>query len=222
MAEARTLLDGPRYGPKNGGKPEQLVVLCHGIGADGYDLIDLAPYWSAALPDACFVAPNAPEPNAQAPQGRQWFDITDRTPARLAEGVRHAARHLNAFIDAELSRLGIPARDYALMGFSQGAMTVLYTGLRRNPGPRAILAYSGALLAPEALAAERANSAPVLLVHGELDEVLPAVLSHAAEQTLQQAGIAVESHFRAGLGHAIDDAGLSAGALFLQRAFAGG
>ncbi len=220
MADLPPLLDGPRYGPKNGRKPEQLVVLCHGLGADGYDLIDLAPYWAAALPAACFAAPNAPEPHPLAPQGRQWFDIADRTPVRLAAGVRRAARHLDAFIDAELARLALPPAEYALMGFSQGAMTALFAGLRRAPGPRAILAYSGALVAPETLAAERTNNAPVLLVHGEADEVLPAFLSRDAERALRAEGIAVESLFRPGLGHGIDDAGLSAGALFLQRAFA--
>lgn len=220
MAERAALLDGPRYGPKDGRKPEQLVVLCHGLGADGYDLIDLAPYWSATLPAACFAAPNAPEPHPLAPQGRQWFDISDRTPSKLAAGVRRAAGKLNLFIDSELSRLALPTTEYALMGFSQGAMTALFAGLRRAPGPRAILAFSGALIAPETLAVERRNSAPILIVHGEADEVLPAFLSRDAERALEAEGIAVEAHFRPGLGHGIDDAGLAAGALFLQRAFA--
>lgn len=220
MADDARLLDGPRYRPKDGRAPRELVVLCHGLGADGHDLIDLAPYWSVALPDAAFAAPNAPDPHPLSPHGRQWFEISDRAPARLAAGVARAARKLDLFIDAELARLHLPEAEYALMGFSQGAMTVLYAGLRRDPGPRAILAYSGALLAPETLARERRNAAPVLLVHGEADEVLPASLSRDAERELRAAGISVEAHFRPGLGHGIDDAGLSAGALFLQHAFA--
>ncbi len=220
IAEGKAPLDGPRYGPKDGRKAEQLIVLCHGIGADGYDLIDLASYWSAALPGACFAAPNAPEPYPLAPHGRQWFDIADRSPATLTAGVRRAREKLDLFIDSELARLALPASEYALMGFSQGAMTALFAGLRRAPGPRAVLAYSGALIAPETLALERRNSAPVLLVHGEADEVLPAFLSRDAERALTAEGMAVEAHFRPGLGHGIDDAGLSLGALFLQRAFA--
>lgn len=220
MADDIGVLDGPRYGPKDGRTPRQLVVLCHGVGADGHDLIDLAPYWSAALPEAAFAAPDAPEPYAEAPQGRQWFDISDRAPQHLAAGVRRAARALDVFIDAELRRLNLPADAYALMGFSQGAMTVLFAGLRREPGPRAILAFSGALVAPETLTRERRNLAPVLLVHGEADQVLPAHLSREAERALAAAEVPVEALFRPGLGHGIDDAGLSAGALFLQRAFA--
>ena len=105
--------------------------------------------------------------------GRQWWSVEDRTPAVMEAGVRRAAGFLDAFIDAELARLGLPAEAYALMGFSQGAMTVLFTGLRRPTAPRAILAFSGALVAPESLTAELANRAPVLLVHGEADDVVP-------------------------------------------------
>ncbi len=222
MAEAGALLDGPRFGPRGGRRAEELVVLCHGLGADGHDLIDLAPAWEKSLPSASFAAPDAPEANGMGPYGRQWFDLADRSPPRLEAGVRRAAAHLDAFIDGELARLGLPADAYALMGFSQGAMTALFTGLRRAPGPRAILAFSGALIAPETLAAERANEAPVLIVHGEEDTVLPAFLSRQAEQQLREAGVAVEALYVPRLGHGIDDGGLSAGALFLQRAFAGG
>jgi phospholipase/carboxylesterase len=216
-----TTLDGPRWGPREGRTARQLVVLCHGVGADGYDLIDLAPAWSRALPEAAFVAPTAPEPYDQDPHGsgRQWFSVADRTPSVLAEGVRRAASTLGPFIDAELARLDLPPTAYALMGFSQGAMTVLFTGLRRPAAPRAILAYSGALLAPEALASEMTNRTSVLLVHGEADDVVPAFRSRDAEQTLRAAGVPVEASYTPGLGHGIDDAGLSRGALFLQRAF---
>jgi phospholipase/carboxylesterase len=215
-------LDGPRFGPASGGTPRQLVVICHGLGADGHDLIDLAPTWGHALPDAAFVAPDAPYPCDMAPSGRQWFSLFDRAPARLEAGVRLAARSLDRFIDAELARLSLPADAYALMGFSQGAMTVLFTGLRRAVAPRAILAYSGALIAPEALAGELTDRAPVLLVHGAADEVVPISRSQDAAVALRAAGVAVEETYSYHLGHSIDDAGLTAGALFLQRGFAVG
>ncbi|MGH7212632.1 MAG: alpha/beta hydrolase, partial [Acetobacteraceae bacterium] len=148
-----TTLDGPRLEPAGGGAARQLVVLCHGVGADGHDLIGLAPAWSHAVPSAAFVAPSAPEHYDQDPYGpgRQWFSVADRTPSIMAHGVRAAAALLGSFIDAELERLALPTTAYALMGFSQGAMTALFTGLGRTAAPRAILAYSGALLAPEAL-----------------------------------------------------------------------
>lgn len=212
-------LDGPRWGPASRGKPKQLVVLCHGVGADGNDLIDLAPYWSRAIPDAAFISPHAPEPFDMAPVGRQWFPIGALDPATLGGGVRKARAALDPFIDAELARLGLPEDAYALMGFSQGAMTVLFTGLRRLVPPRAILAYSGALLAPESLADEMTGKPPVLLVHGEADEIVPASRSRDAERALRAAGVPVEALYVPKLAHGIDDSGLSLGALTLQRAF---
>jgi phospholipase/carboxylesterase len=212
------MLDGPRWGPKQG-RAEALVVLCHGVGADGYDLIDLAPWWAAALPQAAFVAPHAPEPYDGAPMGRQWFPLWDRTPALLEAGAEAAAAQLGGFIDAELARLGLADDAYALMGFSQGAMTVLHAGPRRAVPPRAVLAFSGALLAPLRLA-ETPSRPAVLLAHGEADEVVPASQSRAAEQALRQAGFAVETQYSPLLGHGIDEAGLTAGAMMLQRVFA--
>ena len=211
-------LDGPRWGPAQGGSAEQLVVLCHGVGADGHDLIDLAPGWGKTVPHAAFAAPDAPEPYDMAPMGRQWFSLQDRTPARLEAGVAVASQALSRFVDAELARLGLPPDAYALMGFSQGAMTALYTALHRKVPPRAVLAYSGALLAPGLVTGGTARP-PVLLVHGEEDEVVPLSRSRDAEQTLRAAGVPVESLYCPRLGHGIDAAGLSFGSLFLQRAF---
>ncbi len=211
-------LDGPRWGPASKGRPRQLVVLCHGLRADGHDLIDLAPAWSQALPDALFVSVDAPFPHDSG-FGRQWWRVGDRSPPVVEAGVRGAAGFLNAFIDAELPRLALGAGDYALMGFSQGAMTVLFTGLRRRAAPRAILAFSGALIAPETLATELANRAPVLLVHGEADDVVPVQRSRDAEADLRAAAVPVEAVYVPRLGHGIDDTGLAMGALTLQRAF---
>jgi len=217
-------LTGPSVPPRAGGAPQQLVVLLHGVGADGHDLIDLAPQWAHALPHAAFSSPDAPAlydmiPPGVAHHGRQWFSLADRSPARMAEGVAGARAALDAFLDAELARLGLPPDAYALMGFSQGAMTALYAGLRRAVPPRAVLAYSGMLLAPERLAETTARP-PVLLVHGEADEVVPVAATRAAEAALRAHGVPVESLYVPRLGHGIDAAGLSAGGLLLQRVFA--
>ncbi len=213
-------LTGLRWGPASKGTARQLVVLCHGVGADGHDLIDLAPTWSHALPDALFVAPDAPEPYDGGPTGRQWFSLQDRTPSMLDAGARQAAPRLLAFTDAELAQAGLPPDAVAMMGFSQGAMMVLHAGLRRPAPPRGILAYAGALLDTPGLAAECTGHPPVLLVHGEQDEVVPFSRAGAAEAALVRLGFPVQTLWCPGLGHGIDDAGLSAGALFLQRLFA--
>lgn len=213
-------LDGPRLGPRAGGAARQLVVLLHGVGADGADLIELAPAWAEGLPHAAFIAPDGPEVCDMAPYGRQWFSLQDRRPASLAAELRRAAPALDGFLDAELARLGLGPEALALAGFSQGAMMALFTGLRRPQAPAAILAYSGALAAPETLPAEIRGRPPVLVVHGEADDIVPAAAGRAAEQALRAAGVPVESLYRPGLGHGIDDAGLAAGLRVLRAAYA--
>ncbi len=215
-------LTGLRWGPASKGTARQLVVLCHGVGADGHDLIDLAPAWAHALPDAVFVAPDAPFPYEGAPHGRQWFSLADRTPAMLLAGARAAAPALLAYIDAELSRLDLPTDAVAIMGFSQGAMMALHAGLRRPVPPRGILAYSGALLDTPELERECVGHPPVLLVHGEVDNVVPFERAVASEAALRRLGLPLQTLWCPGVEHAIDEAGLATGALFLQRVFSHG
>lgn len=213
------LLDGPRWGPREPGPAQQLIILCHGLGADGQDLIDLAPQWGRTLPHAAFAAPDAPEQCDMGPFGRQWFSVGDRTPAHLAAGITVARAALDRFIDDELARLALPPDAYAIMGFSQGAMTALHTGPRRATAPRGVLAFSGALVAPDRLAEATARP-PILIVHGEDDGVVPIQRSRTAEATLLAAGFEVQALYCPRLGHGIDEAGLSTAALFLQRIFA--
>jgi phospholipase/carboxylesterase len=212
-------LEAIHWGPASKATPRQLVILCHGLGADAFDLIDIAPSWQHACPDALFASVHAPFPHDSG-FGRQWWSVADRSPAAMVAGARTAATYLHGFIDAELNRLELPADAYAIMGFSQGAMISLFTGLRRTIAPRAILAFSGALIAPETLPAELANRAPVLLVHGAADEVVPVSRSHDAEAALVVAGVPVDAHYVPRLGHGIDDSGISLGGLALQRGFA--
>ena len=170
-------LEGPRWGPAAGGAPRKLVVLLHGVGADGFDLIDLAPGWGKAVPEALFIAPHGPEPCDLAPYGRQWFSLQDRAAAKLEAGARAAAARLIPWLSTEMAQLGLCHTDLALMGFSQGAMTALFTGLRLAPACAGILAYAGALPGPGSLTTEILARPPVLLVHGEADEVVPAAAS---------------------------------------------
>ncbi|GAN77236.1 alpha/beta hydrolase [Acidisphaera rubrifaciens] len=216
----QTKLDGPRLGAQPG-PARHLVVICHGVGASGDDLIGLAHAWAPVLPAVAFAAPDAPFAYDAAPTGRQWWSLADRAPAKMEAGVRAAAPYLDAFIAAELERLGLPPDAYALAGFSQGAMTVLFTGPRRLPPPRAILAYAGALIAPDTLAAEARNHAPVLIVHGEADDVVPPARSHEAEARLREAGFPVEAHYIPDLDHSLDPTAVTLGAAFLRAALGG-
>lgn len=211
-------LDGPRAGPAAGGAPDALVVLAHGLGADGNDLIGLAPQLGQVLPGAVFVSPHGPFPCDMAPFGRQWFSLQDRNPAAILAGVRMAAPVLDGFIDAELARHGLADDRLALVGFSQGTMMSLHVALRRERPCAAVLGYSGALIGAEHLAAEIKSRPPVLLVHGEADEVVPVQALPAAVQALEANAVPVTWESRPGLGHGIDGEGLVLGARLLVQA----
>lgn len=210
-------LSGPSFGPEAGGKPNSLVVLLHGVGADGDDLIGLAPHWARALPGALFVSPHAPFPCDMAPFGRQWFSLQDRDPSRILAGVQAAAPILDAFLDQALAQAALGPERLALVGFSQGTMMSLYLAPRRAHAPACVVGYSGALIGAERLAAETRARPPVLLVHGEADPVVSFAAMAAAAAALGTVGLAVKSLRRPGLGHAIDEAGLLAGGRFLAE-----
>lgn len=213
-------LSGPRLEPRSGGAPRQLIVLLHGLGADGDDLIGLAPLLAEALPDACFISPNAPEPCDMAPYGRQWFSLREWTNRAMLEGANRAAPVLNAWLDAQLQALGLTDAQLGVIGFSQGTMTALHA-LPRRPKPCAgIVGFSGALVGAGLLAAEALSKPPVCLIHGTADTVVPFHAMDAAEQALKAGGFDVESHARPGLAHGIDPQGIDLAAAFLKRCFA--
>jgi phospholipase/carboxylesterase len=210
-------LTGPSRPPLAGGKPRRLVILLHGLGADGNDLIGLQQYWGRLVPEAEFISPNAPFPCDMAPYGYQWFSVQDRTPEAVLAGVRAAAPLLDAFIDEELQKRGLSESDTALVGFSQGTMMSLYVGLRRAKQLAGILGYSGRLIAPELLTSELRSRPPVLLVHGTHDSMVPFQSLAHAEAALKAAGVSVETLACPGVDHSIDPEGLQRGGAFLQQ-----
>ncbi len=219
------ILTGPRFGPTAPGAVQQLIVICHGVGANGQDLIGIAPILAAGLPHAVFTAPDGPEPYDGAPPdgphaGRQWFSLSDWHPAVMEAGIRAARGTLDAHIDETLAELHLAPTDYALGGFSQGAMMALFTGLRRPIPPRAVLSYAGMLLGPEKLPKEIANRATILLAHGEEDRVVPPEASRVAAEVLRELDVPVKLVMCRDLDHGIDAEGLAEGNRLLREVFA--
>ncbi|WP_370152384.1 alpha/beta hydrolase [Ferrovibrio sp.] len=228
-------LDGPRL-PAATGRAQKLVVLLHGYGADGNDLIELGMQWRRLLPDAAFVAPHAPGRIPGFPPGmgggRQWFaldaydpDLLRRDPhqtaaiyAQMRDAALPSAAILDAFLDAELAKHDLPGNRLALVGFSQGTMMALHVGLRRSPAPAAILGYSGALLGA-GLEQDIRGRPPVLLIHGDADDIVPVEAMHAALNRLGEAGCPARFHVSPGLGHGIAMDGLELGGGFLAESF---
>jgi phospholipase/carboxylesterase len=197
-----------------------MVILLHGYGSNGDDLIGLVPYWRAALPDTVFLSPHAPQPCPGVPDGRQWWPLTSFTSEARAAGVREPAAALNAYIDAQLAAYGLAEDRLALVGFSQGAMVALHVGPRRERRLAGVIGYSGMLADPDRLAVELRSTPPVLLVHGDADPTVPVTALPQAKAALEALGFEVATHISRGLGHSIDEAGLRLGGQFLGRVLA--
>ena len=214
-------IDGPRHQPAHGGAANQLIVLLHGLGADGNDLIQLAPMLAQAFPEAAFVSPHAHQDCDVAPMGLQWFSFKGETDQVMIEGAEAAAPVVDAFLDRELESHGLSADKLALVGFSQGGMMALHCGLRRAQAPACLVGFSTLLPGPQKLDAEIKSKPPVLLTHGDQDEIIPAHAMPQTEAALKAAGVPVESESRPGLGHGIDERCLERATEFLKRHLAG-
>lgn len=215
-------LDGPAMPPASGGRPKQLVILLHGLRSNGDDLIGLAPAWAPLLPDALFVSPNAVEACADAPGGYQWWNVITFSQEERHEGAAGAAAALDAFIDQQMALHDIPPEKVALVGFSQGTMMALYVAPRREKPLAGVVAYSGMVTSAKALGEEVRSRPPVLVVHGDRDQVVPAALAFGyTVGALEAVQIEVEPHIRPGLAHGIDAGATQLGGLFLKRVLLG-
>jgi phospholipase/carboxylesterase len=209
------IVNGASLQPLSGAAPRQIVLLLHGYGSNGADLISFAPAWRAALPDALFLAPNAPQRLGGG--GYQWWPLTAFTPHALDAGASSAAAAIDGFIDRKLAQYGLDEAALAIVGFSQGTMMALHVGLRRERQVAGILGFSGMLTGAGQLAHHQITRPPVCLVHGAADPIVPVLALHAAEQALKRAGVEVVSHVRPGLGNSVDPAGLRIGGEFVAR-----
>lgn len=202
------------------GTARYLVVFLHGYGADGNDLLGLAEPLAPHLPDTVFVAPDAPERSAMNPMGFQWFPIPwiDGSSEEQAEaGMARAVKDLDAFLDQVMEEEGVTAAQTVLVGFSQGTMMSLHVAPRRTEAVAGVVGFSGRLMAPETLAAETKVRPPVLLIHGDQDDVVPPQSLPAAAEALQGAGwTEVYAHIMKGTAHGIAPDGLSVALAFAR------
>ena len=212
------IVNGSSLQPLSGGSPQQIVLLLHGYGSSGADLIALAPHWQRDLPDALFLAPNAPRRLSNLSSGYQWWPLSAFTQQALASGTASAAPAIDAFIERKLRQYGLTEANLAIIGFSQGTMMALHVGLRRPRQVAAIVGYSGMLTGEHELAHLPITRPPVLLVHGSADPVVPVAGLHAAKTQLEHLGVDVTAHISPGVGHSVDPVGLRMGGEFVVRA----
>ena len=204
-------LSGPMLAPLSGIAPKQLVVLLHGYGSNGDDLIGLAPAWQPILPDALFLSPNAPDGVPGYAGGYQWFEIAmtgDRVAGRQA-GARLAAPVLKMFLSDLWAQTGLTARETILAGFSQGAMMALHVGLSLPEPLMGVIGFSGSFLPADNFGTPDLPRPPVCIVHGDMDQVVEPIHGDEANAALVAAGYDVRYHVSRGVGHGIAPDGLA-------------
>ncbi|AIL13337.1 hypothetical protein IM40_07245 [Candidatus Paracaedimonas acanthamoebae] len=209
-----TVLTGPSLVPQNG-RAKQLVLLLHGYGANGDDLIELGHHWSSSLPDAEFLAPHAPFPCEMAALGYQWFSLTSWQPQFLLGQMQSSVPRLNKFIDESLEKRGLTDENLMIVGFSQGAMIALYTALTRPLTCAGVIGYSGALIYGEPTGQERQPH--VFLIHGDADEIVPYESMDEAQKRLASMKVPVRTYTCPAFGHGINQKGIELGRLFLRE-----
>ena len=214
------IVNGASLKPPSGASPKKIVLLLHGFGSSGADMIALAPQWQEALPDTLFLAPHAPQRCGMMGAGYQWWGLTGFSPSALAAGAASAAPAIDAFIDRKLAQYELTEADLALCGFSQGTMMALHVALRRPRAVAAVVGYSGMLTGTADIAHSDLPKPPVLLVHGTADPVVPIAALHMAESELKRLGVGVTTHISYGVAHSVDPVGLRLGRDFIADAFA--
>ena len=212
------IVNGSSLQPLTDGRPKQIVLLLHGYGSSGADLISLAPHWQRDLPDALFLAPNAPQRLSYMSSGYQWWPLAAFTPQALALGAASAAPAIGAFIDRKLKQYALTEANLAIVGFSQGTMMALHVGFRRPRQVAAIIGYSGMLTGGHELSHVPITKPPVLLIHGSADPIVPIAALHSAKSELEHLGIDVTTHISPGVGHSVDPVGLRMGGEFVATA----
>ena len=209
--------------PAQSGQAKSLVIFLHGYGANGADLLGLADVLAPYLPDTSFAAPDAPDRVPGAPFGFQWFPIPrydGSSQAEMHAGLLQAADDLTAFLHARAADEALPLASCAFVGFSQGAMMALHVAPRLDQTMAAVVSISGMLMLPESLDAEALSKPPVMLIHGDQDEVVDFENLDRAGNALTSAGFSTYAHVMKGMGHGISQDGLQVTLDFLSTCLA--
>ena len=220
MLDLKTVhLDGPRLEPASGSGADSLIILLHGHGSHGGDMIELARALQSWFPNAAFVAPDGLQ--AMGGGARRWFPVTSASLDELAEGAEAARPEIEAFIEAEGKRYGVGRARTVIVGFSQGTIVALNLAIKSQHPLAGIIGFSG-MLAASSVSKATAQATPIALLHGAQHRLIPPSAGATAEVILTRAGFSVTNTVFDGLGHSIDERGLTAGANAIAKALGSG
>lgn len=211
------MLDYVTYQNPDAKNIDSVVVLLHGLGSNKEDLISLAPYFARQNPNTIFISPDAPQPCDMAPYGFQWFSLQNRDPAVMLKGIKETFPLLQQFIEEILKKYNVPKSRLIMLGFSQGTMMSLYTAPRLDTKIAGVIGYSGALLGGEELIDSGFQKPPILLIHGDRDDVVLFSSMQKAEEILSKSGFDIQTVTCPNLTHSIDERGIVAGIEFVAE-----
>ncbi len=194
-------------------KAKKLVVMLHGLGSDGHDLISLVPYIQDSLPDCHFISPHGLAPYDMAPFGRQWFSLQNRTPDVVRNLMSTSAPLVMDIIKQKQNELELTNSDTILFGFSQGTMMGMYLTLIQTEPFAAMIGFSGMLLQPLEL---NNKETPFCIIHGAEDDVVYAEESLSTAAYLKQNNIKHQLLTVPNLKHSIDDSGIEFALKFIK------
>lgn len=197
---------------------KRILILLHGYGSNAEDLLSLGMKFRDLLPETAIISVNAPTKCEMQCDGYQWFSLKTMNLFSILKEIKISQKILNNFIEKQLKKFNLKNSDLILCGFSQGAILSLYTGLRKNPAPLAILSFSGMLSdTMETLKQEIQSKPKVFLCHGTADTMVPYINLERTEKILREFDIDYESHSIQDMGHMIDDECIKYARKFIKK-----
>tara|TARA_S200000501_G_scaffold372335_2_gene417151 strand:+ start:55 stop:714 length:660 start_codon:yes stop_codon:yes gene_type:complete len=203
--------------PDNGEKIDNVVILLHGYGGDGQDISMLTLNWKRFLKNTLFLCPNGPQRCAINPTGYQWFDLTINDEKYILNEVKKTEQILNKFIDEVKKKYDTPSNKIILSGFSQGCMMAINVGLTNIERFNCIIGFSGKIIDKTDLEHRKKNSTNILLIHGDIDEVVPVSNILEAKDFLIRNNIEVNTQIVKNCGHNIPVEASSLALQFIKK-----
>ena len=186
-------LDSTVIKPEDNKEIQSAIILLHGYGGDGKDISMLSLNWKRYLPNTIFICPNGHEQCVINPSGFQWFDLTKDDPTYILEQSLKAEKKLNKFINEVKNEFNLENSKICLSGFSQGCMMSINVGLTSEEKYFCIVGFSGKIIDQNNLKNRLRNSTATLLIHGDLDQVVPSMHLLEAKDFLIRNNIDVQT-----------------------------
>ena len=179
--------------PEEGKEIKNAIILLHGYGGDGKDISMLTLNWKRHLPNTIFICPNGHEKCTINPSGYQWFDLTKEDPSYILEESIKAENVIKKFIEEVKTEYNLSNQQICLSGFSQGCMMSLNVGLTSNEKFLCVIGFSGKIIDQINLKDRIKNSTDTLLIHGDVDQIVPSTHLLEAKDFLIRNNIPVET-----------------------------